>query len=80
MKSFNYPKRVAFILGTKMKQFRARTEDHAYSEVNPYAEEHRVEVVRQIDWEAFDKVIKQLQFLHNQTIKPKAKTILNKKN
>lgn len=60
--TFNYPKKEAFNLAKKMRQFRAKTEETASSEVNVNADQHRAEVVRQIDWTAFNDVINQLEF------------------
>lgn len=48
-----------------MKKFRAKTEEIALSELNPYAEADRREVVRQIDWAAFSEVISQLEFTYD---------------
>ncbi len=64
MQTWNFPKKTAASLAKKMREFRARTEETATSEVNPNAEYHRVEVVRQIDWSAFDKLIDELEFCH----------------
>lgn len=66
MKNFNYPTKSAYKLATQMKHFRARTEEIAYSEINNNAENDRKEVVRQIDWTAFNEVIAQLEFCYNQ--------------
>jgi hypothetical protein len=66
MKQFNYPDKSAYWLAAQMKKFRARTEETAYSEMNAYADHDRREVVRQIDWDAYDKVISQLEFTYLQ--------------
>lgn len=63
--NFNYPAKSAKGLAIKMRQFRAKTENTAYSELNPNADSDRVEVVRNIDWAAFDTIINQLEFVYN---------------
>lgn len=74
MKSFDYPKKAAYKLAVDMQKFLARTEETAHSEINPRADQDRAEVVRQIDWAAFNKVIKQLSFCYLQDKKYKVKT------
>ncbi len=64
MKAFNYPDITAKKLASQMRQFLAQTENTAHSEVNPYAENDRVEVVRSIDWSAFNTVIEQLEITY----------------
>lgn len=71
MKQFNYPKKSAYALAVAMKRFRAKTEETAHSEYNYRAEQDRIEVVRQIDWSAFNEVIKQLEFEYLQLKKYK---------
>lgn len=66
MKNFNYPDKTAKKLSNLMKKFRAQTEETAYSELNPFADQDRKEVVRQIDWRSFDEVVKQLSFTYDQ--------------
>lgn len=61
---FNYPKKTAYKLAQQMKKFLARTEETAHSKVNNQADHDRTEVVRQIDWQAFNKVIEQLEFCY----------------
>lgn len=61
-KNWHYPKETAYKIGEQLKNFRARTEETAFSEYNLNADHDRSEVVRQIDWAAFDKIIEQLQF------------------
>lgn len=63
-RSFNHPKKSAYKLAQQMKQFLTRTEETAYSETNPQADHDRTEVVRQIDWQAFNKIIEQLEFCY----------------
>lgn len=58
------PAKEAFNLAQKMRKFRNQTEETARSEENPNVDSERAEVVRQIDWEAFNKVIEQLQFVY----------------
>lgn len=58
------PAKEAFNLAQKMRKFRQQTEETARNEENPNADRERAEVVRQIDWEAFNKVIEQLQFVY----------------
>lgn len=62
--TFNYPAKTAFSLAKKMRKFRAKTEATALSDLNHKAEDERCEVVRQIDWAAFNEVIKQLEFTY----------------
>lgn len=62
--TMNYPKGAAYKLAQQMRTFLARTEETAYSEINPRAEQDRVEVIRQIDWDAFSRVMDQLEFCY----------------
>lgn len=64
-KNWNYPDGTAKSLANQLKKFRARTEETAYSEINPYADNDRKEVVRQIDWGMFNSVIQQLEFIYD---------------
>lgn len=63
-KPFNHPKKTAYKIAQDMKRLRARTEETAYSETNPEADQDRAEVVRQIDWNLFNEMIKQLEFAY----------------
>ena len=60
------PAKEAFNLAAKLKQFRAKTEETAETFE---AEIQRVEVVRQIDWAEFNKVIEQLEFTYKHKVK-----------
>lgn len=71
MAHFNYPKKAAYALAVSMRRFRAKTEEMAHSEYNHRCDEDRVEVVRQIDWKAFNEVIEQLEFSYLQLKKHK---------
>lgn len=62
----------AWNLAQKMRKFRAQTEQTQYSETNPNVDQLRVEVVRQIDWAAFDKIIGHLEFCQLAARKGKA--------
>ena len=50
----------------KLKKFRARTEQTSHSEINPHADMDRIEIVRRIDWHAYDELVKQLEFTYDQ--------------
>lgn len=63
-KHLTNPAKEAFNLAMKMKKFRAMTEETARNEFNPNVDSERAEVVRQIDWNAFNEVVKQLQFVY----------------
>lgn len=62
MKPFNYPKKSAYQLAQKMREFLTKTEETAHSEINVNADSDRSEVVRQINWSAFNEVIRGLEF------------------
>lgn len=62
MNTLNYPKSAAYRLAQQMRTFLARTEETAHSEINPRAEQDRVEVVRTIDWVSFSNIIDQLEY------------------
>lgn len=64
MTHFNNPAKEAFNLAAKLKEFRAKTEITAYSETNQNAEQERRDVVRQIDWAAFNEIVNQLEFTY----------------
>jgi len=66
MKNFNYPKKSAYKLAKQMSRFQVRTESVANSEINHDAENDRAELVSQIDWVAFNEVVRQLEFLYLQ--------------
>ena len=65
MKPFNYPDASAKKLANQLKKFRARTEETAYSETNPHADNDRKEVVRQINWSIYSELIQQLEFTYD---------------
>ncbi|UOF80761.1 hypothetical protein [Microviridae sp.] len=65
MKPFNYPDKTAKSLAVQLKKFRARTEKTAYSEVNPHAESDRIEVIKKVDWDAYNALIDQLEFTYD---------------
>lgn len=71
MKHFNYPKKSAYMLGRDMRRFLHQTENTAYSELNNNADADRVEVIRQIDWAAFNQIVNQLEFSYLQQKKNK---------
>lgn len=49
-------------LAKKMREFRAITEETAYSEGNGNEDNDRKEVIKQINWTSFNEVIDQLEF------------------
>jgi hypothetical protein len=61
----DYPFKSAYKLAQQMRKLRAETEQNCYSEYNPNADSQRAELVRVIDWAAFNEVINQLELLHN---------------
>lgn len=73
MPNFNYPKKAAYKLAHDMRKFLKQTESTAYSEINPAADHHRAEVVRQIDWGKFAEIIDQLEFTYLMECKEKGK-------
>lgn len=60
----SFPINDAKRLAIQMRTFLAATEEHANTERNSRAEEQRCEVVRLIDWQAFNTVIEDLEFIH----------------
>jgi len=69
---FNWPITSALKLAAKMRDFRARTEETAHSEVNPNADDDRATVVSLIDWGKYDDVINQLEHAYiRKTLKSK---------
>ena len=60
----NYPKKAAYKLAQQMKEFRVKTEETQYSEINQRADLDRAEVVRQMDWTKYHEVIEYLEFCY----------------
>lgn len=61
MTNLHSPKKQAWQLAQQLRKFRAKTEETAPT-FNADAE--RMEVVREIDWTAYNSVIEQLEFLY----------------
>jgi len=66
MTNIDNPKKMAYQLGKRLSDFRKWSEDIITSESNPNANEDMREVVRQIDWNAYNDIINQLEFCHKQ--------------
>jgi len=63
----DYPIKQAAKLANDLKKFRAMSEQDIYSELNVNAQEQMREVVRQIDWTAFNTIINQLEYCDKQS-------------
>lgn len=62
----NYPKSIAHRVAQNLRRFRAASEKQITSEVNPKAQDEMREIVRQIDWDKYDEIIKQLEYCFEQ--------------
>lgn len=70
---YNYPQKHAYMLAQQLKRLRAKSEEYVHSEINPLADQQMRELVRVIDWSAFDSLVKQMELLYK-TTKEKRKT------
>lgn len=62
----NYPDKTAYMIAQKLRKFRAESEQFISSEINVNADEQMRNVVRQIDWKAYNDIINQLEFTYKQ--------------
>ena len=68
----NNPKKEAYMLALKMRQFQAKCEVSILSEnANTRKHSELREVLCQVDWNKFDDVINYLEFSYKQQNKPK---------